>query len=59
MKAVKLSKSINYLHLEDNEGPVGVMTFTGNSNYVEQVASIEDQTEFKHYYTIFKSMEVN
>jgi hypothetical protein len=57
MKGVQLSQTIDYLSMEDEQGPVGVMIFRGTDRYPSRVASIEDQDEFRSDYDEFKTYE--
>ena len=57
MKGVQLSQTIDYLSMEDEQGPVGVMIFRGTDRYPSRVASIEDQDEFRSVYDEFKTYE--
>ena len=57
MKGVQLSPTIDYLSMEDEQGPVGVMIFRGTNRYPYRVASVEDQNDFRSAYDEFKTYE--
>ena len=57
MQGIKLSAFINYAHCSDPEGGHGVMTFATPDGAQPKVASIEDQQDFKFYFTQFKKAE--
>ncbi len=57
MKGVQLSPTIDYLSMEDEQGPVGVMIFRGTDRYPSRVASVEDQNDFRSAYDEFKTYE--
>ena len=57
MKGVQLSPTIDYLSMEDEQGPVGVMIFRGTDRYPSRVASVEDQNDFRRAYDEFKTYE--
>tara|TARA_B100001996_G_scaffold325614_1_gene271601 strand:- start:251 stop:433 length:183 start_codon:yes stop_codon:yes gene_type:complete len=57
MKGVKLSQTIDYLAMEDDEGSVGVMVFRGNDRYPSRCASVEDRDEFRAAYDEFRTYE--
>ena len=57
MKGVKLSPLINYLAGEDEEGPVGVMVFMGNDKHIRKVVTIEDENDFRFYFSQFREKE--
>tara|TARA_X000000368_G_scaffold357044_1_gene299278 strand:+ start:3192 stop:3374 length:183 start_codon:yes stop_codon:yes gene_type:complete len=57
MKGVYLSPTIDYLAMEDEEGPVGVMIFRGTATQPSRVVSIEDQDQFKSAYNEFRTYE--
>lgn len=56
-QGVMLSPTIDYLSMDDEEGPVGVMIFRGTATQPAQVASIEDRDDFRNAYDIFKTYE--
>ena len=43
MKGVQLSPTIDYLSMEDEQGPVGVLVFRGTMHQPAMVASVECQ----------------
>ena len=49
MKGVQLSPTIDYLSMEDEQGPVGVLVFRGTMHQPAMVASVENQDDFKGY----------
>ena len=57
MKGVQLSPLINYLAGEDEKGPVGVMVFMGNDKHPRSVVTIEDQNDFRFYFSQFREKE--
>ena len=57
MTGVQLSPTIDYLSMEDEQGPVGIMIFRGTETEPARVASIEDQDEFRQAYDEFKTYE--
>tara|TARA_B100000287_G_C20605480_1_gene769897 strand:- start:440 stop:622 length:183 start_codon:yes stop_codon:yes gene_type:complete len=57
MKGVQLSPTIDYLSMEDQQGPVGVMIFRGTDRYPSRVASVEDRDDFRAAYDEFKTYE--
>ena len=57
MKGVQLSPTIDYLSMEDEQGPVGVMIFRGTDRYPSRVACVEDQNDFRSAYDEFKTYE--
>ena len=56
-QGVQLSQTIDYLSMEDGEGPVGVLVFRGNDRYPSKCASVEDRDEFRSAYDEFKTYE--
>lgn len=57
MQGIKLSAFINYAHCSDPEGGHGVMILQLPDGSQPKVASIEDQKDFKFYFTQFKKAE--
>ena len=57
MKGVRISELIDYLSLEDEEGPLGVMIFNGTPGQPAQVESIEDRDQFNEVYDRFRLYE--
>tara|TARA_B100001996_G_scaffold190993_1_gene146099 strand:- start:46 stop:228 length:183 start_codon:yes stop_codon:yes gene_type:complete len=57
MKGVQLSPTIDYLSMDDEQGPVGVMIFRGTATQPAQVASVEDRDDFRAAYDAFKTYE--
>ena len=57
MKGVQLSPLINYLSGEDEQGPVGVMVFAGNDKHPRSVVTIEDQNDFRFWFSQFREKE--
>jgi len=57
MKGVQLSPTIDYLSMEDKQGPVGVLVFRGTMHQPAMVASVECQEDFKAAYNEFKTYE--
>ena len=57
MKGVQLSPRINYLAMEDDEGPLGVMVFTGTEKKPRTVVTIMDQNDFRFWYGQFREAE--
>jgi len=57
MQGIKLSAFINYALCSDPEGGHGVMILQLPDGSQPKVASIEDQKDFKFYFTQFKKAE--
>ena len=57
MKGIQISELIDYLSMEDEEGPLGVMVFHGTAGQPAQVESIEDTDQFREVYDRFKLYE--
>ena len=57
MKGIKLSPLINYLAGEDEKGSIGVMVFMGNDKHPRSVVTIEDQNDFRFYFSQFREKE--
>ena len=57
MKGVQISELIDYLSMEDDDGPLGVMSFHGTPGQPAQVESIEDREQFVEVYDRFKLYE--
>ena len=57
MKGVQISDLIDYLSMEDDDGPLGVMIFHGTPGQPAQVESIEDREQFVEVYDRFKLYE--
>ena len=52
-----LSPTIDYLSMDDDQGPVGVMIFRGTATQPAQVRSVEDRDDFRAAYDQFKTYE--
>ena len=46
-QGVMLSPTIDYLSMDDKEGPLGVLIFRGTATQPAQVASVEDRDDFR------------
>ena len=57
MKGVQISELIDYLSMEDDDGPLGVMILHGTPGQPAQVESIEDREQFVEVYDRFKLYE--
>jgi len=56
-QGVMLSPTIDYLSMDDDQGPVGVMIFRGTATQPAQVRSVEDRDDFRAAYDEFKTYE--
>ena len=56
-QGVMLSPTIDYLSMDDQEGPLGVLIFRGTATQPAQVASVEDREDFRAAYVQFKAYE--
>ena len=56
-QGVMLSPTIDYLSMDDQEGPLGDLIFRGTATQPAQVASVEDRDDFRAAYDQFKAYE--
>ena len=56
-QGVMLYPTIDYLSMDDQEGPLGVLIFRGTATQPAQVASVEDRDDFRAAYDQFKAYE--
>ena len=57
MQGIKLSSGIRYIAMEDEEGPLGVMTLLPSENWPVRVVSIESREDFKYWFNQFSTFE--
>jgi|TARA_B100001964_G_scaffold109764_2_gene122742 hypothetical protein len=57
MQGIKLSPGIRYIAMEDEEGPLGVMTLLPSENWPVRAVSIESREDFKYWFNQFSTFE--
>ena len=57
MQGIKLSPSIRYIAMEDEKGPLGVMTLLPSENCPVKSVSIESREDFKYWFNQFRMFE--